>query len=217
MFDLNKLDRYNLVCIVLNSRDKILLNLKNWYIWVFVIAQKSKRPLEALKLHSKMKKVQLDEISYLHFEFEFDQKCRRNFCRFFPKRVPDNFFVFRNCIETDFRRKISHPVCSTSELSDSGKLPFLSFSKNVKCNLLLQSPETSSQFFFNYLLLGSRSKRVVWKWFEAIIKIVKMSINDDDVGVDRRKKWRCRRFFPGFTSLGNFFCRQQLMIFFASR
>ena len=177
MFDLNKLDRYNLVCIVLNSREKILLNLENWYIWVFVIAQKSKRPLEALKLYSKMKKVQLDEISYLHFDFEFDRKCRRNFFRFFPKLVPDNFCVFRNCIETDFRRKsliqfvrlLNSPILGNCHSSPSRKMSsaicFCSHRKRLR------------SFFFNYLLLGSRSKRVVWKWFEAIIKIVKMSID----------------------------------------
>ena len=70
------------------------------------------------------------------------------------------FLFFEIVSKTIFDENLSSSF-STSELSDSGKLPFLSFSKNVKCNLLLQSPETSSLFFSITFCSGREVKGLI--------------------------------------------------------
>ena len=97
----------SLYCNVLNIREKIILNLKNWYIWVFVIVQKSKKALEALKLHSKMKKYNLTKSHICISNLNSIKNVAETFVVFFRNVSRIIFLFFEIVSKTIFDENLS--------------------------------------------------------------------------------------------------------------
>ena len=123
---------------------------------------------------------------------------------FFPERVPDNFCVFRNCIETDFRRKsliqfvrlLNSPILGNCHSS-----PF----RKMSSAICFCSHRKRLRSFFSITFCSGREVKGLFE------NDSKRSSKSSKCRQRRRRRRRSSKkvtlssFFPGFTSLSNFF------------
>ena len=151
-----------------------------------------------------MKKVQLDEISYLHFDFEFDRKCRQNFCRFFRNAFRIIFVFFEIVSKPIFDENLS------SSLFDFWTLRFWETAIPLlfeKCQVQFAFAVTGNVFavFFSITFCSGREVKGLFE------NDSKRSSKSSKCRQRRRRRRRSSKkvtlssFFPGFTSLSNFF------------